>query len=155
MVARSIEGYEDGYCCVACGNNKTFKALKPYWHKVQIDACGMVLETHGIQSDELEEEVECWECGAACGRFEKPVGKPSHYRCLTCGNESEFHRFYVEEARERLDENGEWEIVEAWEFADGGESTFGAVCTHCDALGRDGDVVEIPPACDAAETDQE
>lgn len=132
-----------GYHCAACGNNRTFKALKPYWHKVEIDAGGMVLESHGIQSDDLEEEVECWECGTDCGPFERPVWKPSHYLCLMCGNEKEFHRFYVEEARERLDENGDWTIVEAWEFDDGAYTTYGAICTPCEAADRDGEVVEI------------
>ena len=136
-----------GYRCGACGNGEVFGALKPYWHKVEIDAGGMVLEAHGIHSDgEVLEKVECSRCGAACASYEPPAKGSSSYRCLTCGNDNEFHRFYVEEARERLDENGYWEIVEAWEFADGAETTFGAICTPCDTAGRAGEVEEIGSA---------
>lgn len=140
-----------GYECVACGNTRSFAALKRYWHKVEVDAEGMVLETHGIRSGEDEpEEVECRRCGASCeARNPASPGpapgpsSPSRYRCLTCDNETEFHRFYVEEAREVLNANGEWEISCAWEFADGAETTDGAICTRCAAAGRDAEVVEI------------
>lgn len=133
-----------GYRCEACGNDEVFKALKPYWYKVEVNASGMVLETHGIQCDGEElEEVECGRCEADCGPFEKPTWKPSRYRCLTCGNERDFHRYYVEEAKELLTEDGEWEILKAWGFDDGAYTTYGAICTPCTTAGRDDDVVEV------------
>ena len=147
-------GESPGYRCAACGNTETFRALKPYWQKVEINAHGMVLETHGIQFDGEElEEIECEKCGAVCRRSDAPPWRPSRYRCLTCGNETEFHRFYVEEAKERLTEDGDWEILEAWEFADGGETTFGAICTPCDVADRDSDVEEVYPADTGTEAD--
>ena len=146
----------NGYRCAGCGNTEVFRALKRYWHKVEVDARGMVLENHGFHSDEDElEEVECSKCGAASApnspdgssspsdRGTATAWSPPRYRCLTCANETEFHRFYVEEARERLTADGDWVIVEAWEFADGGESTFGAICTPCAAADRDGEVVKM------------
>ena len=233
MGAGSMEHSDGGYRCEACGNGASFTALKAYWHKVEIDASGMVLEDHGIRLDDDElEEVECRRCGATSEPTSEPTsevsiegaeeveevgagdtaaspspateslpdrvlglledyvalletelrnaddeddrayyrrqldqvgtalrpgeaGEPGgpggppganpSYRCLTCGNVKEFHRFYVEEARERLDANGDWVIVEAWEFADGGETTFGAICTPCDAENRDDEVVDIEP----------
>lgn len=62
-----MEGVSEatGYRCGECGNGKSFKALKDYAHKVEVDAEGTVLEAHGIRQDVSNlYEVECAKCGA-------------------------------------------------------------------------------------------